>query len=136
VKLDFFDNMKDQYLKKPEGRGVFLSGVTMGMLASQQGESYGKKLNETPLFKQINWGKMTYRDLKRLMSRIPELTNAYNAKYSDLINALNAKAGEMIMNGEAKKLGVDGNFAFTTGFTNYRTFFWQAFKKENKEDEE
>ena len=36
MKLEFLDNFKDPYLATTEGRGVFLSGVVLGMLAQAQ----------------------------------------------------------------------------------------------------
>ena len=33
MKLDFFDDFQDPYLKTKTGKGVFLSGLVLGMLA-------------------------------------------------------------------------------------------------------
>lgn len=36
MKLDFFDEFTDPYLKTKSGRGVFLAGVVLGFIARSQ----------------------------------------------------------------------------------------------------
>ncbi|WP_036226056.1 TM1802 family CRISPR-associated protein [Mesoaciditoga lauensis] len=135
MNTDFFEKLQDKYLQTDFGRGVFLAGVALGTLANAQLEySNGKKVEDTPLFKQINFGKMSLRELKKHMSRIPELTKAYRIDYSSMISALASKAGELMLNGGSKDLGVDGNFAFTVAFMNSKEYFWgKIFKKKEEE---
>ena len=135
MNTDFFEKLQDKYLQTDFGRGVFLAGVALGTLANAPLEySNGKKVEDTPLFKQINFGKMSLRELKKHMSRIPELTKAYRIDYSGMITALASKAGELMLNGGSKDLGVDGNFAFTVAFMNSKEYFWgKIFKKKEEE---
>jgi len=137
MNLNFIDEMNDKYLKTKEGKGVLLAGITLGMLAYQQKkENEGQKISDTPLFKQIHWGKMNYRELKRLMARVPELLKAYRVNFSSYLNSLNGKSGEFLLKANTKDLGVNGNFAFTIGFVNSFEYFWAIFKDENQKEDE
>ncbi|HQC38425.1 MAG TPA: TM1802 family CRISPR-associated protein, partial [Thermotogota bacterium] len=68
--IDFFKEFQDPYLHSPEGQGVFLAGICLGQLANRQVQN-GGKIDDSPLFKQMNFGKMTMRDLLRHLSRVP-----------------------------------------------------------------
>ncbi len=130
MNTDFFDKFRDKYFQTDFGRGVFLAGVAIGKLANDQlGDSRDKKIEDAPLFKQINFGKMTLKELKRHISRIPELTKAYRINYSEMIESLASEAGKLMLSGGSKELGVDGNFAFTVAFMNSEEYFFKIFKK-------
>ncbi|HHV56574.1 MAG TPA: CRISPR-associated protein [Firmicutes bacterium] len=137
MNLSLLDRFQDDYLRRPEGQGVFLAGVVLGYLAGCQVESE-QKIKDAPLFKQIQFGRLDMKSLKRLLARVPQLLAAYSEAVAapHLVAALSAEAGRLMLVGGAEELGVDGNFAFTVGFGNARTYFWQIFKKESKEEEE
>jgi len=134
MKLDFFNSFEDPYLKTESGQGVFLAGVTLGMLASGQSEG---SIDSAPIFKQLNFGRMKKRDILRHLARVPELSKAYHLKYSGMIDSLCGKTGELLLQGKDKEIGVDGNFVFSVAFLNARHYFWTIFKsdKENKKPE-
>lgn len=137
MNLDLFEQFRDEYLRTPQGQGVFLAGVALGYLALSQVESEDK-IKDAPLFKQIPFGRLDLRNLKRLMARIPQLVRAYSDKIKapQFLSALAAEAERLMLVGGDSTLGVDGNFAFTAGFVNARTYFWQIFKKDNQEVKE
>ena len=127
MNLDFLDDYKDPYLKTNQGKGVFLAGVLFGYMAKCQND----EIKKAPIFKQLDFGRMNMRRLKKQLSRVPQLIYAYEgvSKYSGFFTKLAAKAGELLFSGGQKDLGVDGNFAFTVGFSNGAEFFWKIFKK-------
>ncbi len=132
MKLDFFADFSDPYLQKPGGQGAFLAGVALGMIV--QGQAKDNAIDSTPLFKQLNFGRLKLRDLKRQLARVPELLKAYEIKYknidiSNMIHDLAGKSGELLLQDEKYELGVEGNFAFTTGFINANEYFWRIFAK-------
>lgn len=137
MNLTLLDRFQDSYLRQPQGRGVFLAGVALGYLAGCQIESE-EKIKDAPLFKQIQFGRLDMKSLKRLLARVPQLLAAYAdaVKAPQLVAALSAEAGRLMLLGGEEELGVDGNFAFTVGFGNARSYFWQIFKKESKEEDE
>lgn len=131
--LAFLDTFEDKYLKTPHGKGVFLAGVLLGYMARLQSD----EIHNAPLFKQMNFGKMTVRDLKKHLSRVPELIKAYRFDYSFNLQQLANETGALLLQGGGKELGVDGNFAFTVGFANASDYFWNyIFKKDEKEKED
>ncbi len=134
MNTDFFGELRDKYLQTDFGKGVFLAGVAIGTLAKAQlGDSTEKKIEDAPLFKQINFGKMTLKELKRHIARIPELTKAYRIDYSGMIESLASESGKLILSSGSKELGVDGNFAFTVAFMNSGEYFWgKIFKKKEE----
>lgn len=121
--LDFFDAFQDPYLKQDEGRGVFLAGVLLGMVA--YGQAGGGAIDSAPLYKQLNFGRVQRRDLLKHMSRIPELTRVYQLKGAGRLEALCGKAGEMLLSGNGAELGVEGNFAFSVAFLNARDYYFK-----------
>ncbi|HHT09518.1 MAG TPA: CRISPR-associated protein [Candidatus Atribacteria bacterium] len=127
MNLDFLDDYKDPYLKTNQGKGVFLAGVLFGYMAKCQND----EIKKAPIFKQLDFGRMNMRSLKKQLSRVPQLIYAYEgvSKYSGFFTKLAAKAGELLFSDGQKDLGVDGNFAFTVGFSNGAEFFWKIFKK-------
>lgn len=133
MNLEFFSNFQDPYLQTEQGKGVFLAGVLMGFMARCQ---VGKDddIKKAPLFKQIDFGRMDINRLKRQLARVPQLIMAYEGmqKYSYLINQLAAEVGRLILSGK-DDMGVDGNFAFTVGFSNASNYFWKIFGKERNE---
>lgn len=137
MKLDFFDEFTDPYLKTKSGRGVFLAGVVLGFIARSQakGDFQGSSedISTSPLFKQLNFGRMNKRDLFKHLARVPELVRAYHLDYADMIESLCAKAGELILQKDDKgrDLGVDGNFVFSVAFLNARKYFWTIFGKKD-----
>lgn len=132
-RLKFLDDFKDPYMQGQEGKGVFLAGVVLGMVARGQAGK-GGSIDAAPMFKQIHFGRILRRDLRHLMGRVPELTRAYHLPYAEMIDSLCGKAGELLMKGEAKELGVDGNFAFSVAFLTAPDHFWKIFKKRAEED--
>lgn len=137
MNLSLLDRFQDEYLRTPQGQGVFLAGVVLGYLALSQVESE-EKIKDAPLFKQIQFGRLDMKSLRRLLARVPQLLAAYSdsIKAPQLVSALLAEAGRLMLEGGNDVLGVDGNFAFTVGFGNARSYFWQIFKKEAKEAKE
>jgi len=130
MNLDFFEEFSDPYLKENPGKGVFLAGVALGMMARGQVTSK-EDLSNSPLFKQINFGRIQRRDLQRHLARVPELIRAYEMSYSGMIESLAAEAGRLLLEGQKKELGVDGNFVFAVAFMNAPKFcFGKIFKKE------
>ena len=135
MKLDFFDSFKDPYMKTEEGRGVFLSGVALGMLARAQVDS-GGSIDSSPMFKQLNFGKMQRRDIRRHLSRMPELVRVckVTTTYAGMIEAICAEAGKLLLCAEEKELGTDGNFAFSMAFLNAPDYFRGKIFKKNEEE--
>jgi len=133
MRLDFLKEFKDPYMRTPQGQGVFLAGVALGYLARCQVEGE-KELTSAPLFKQLEFGRMNMKSLKKLLARVPKLLAAYREgiKYGGFIAALAAEANDLILKGEQQELGVDGNFAFTTGFASAPAYFWKIFGKKGE----
>lgn len=136
MKLDFFDDFQDPYLKTKTGKGVFLSGLVLGMLARVQA---GKgALDSAPMFKQIYFGRMQRRDLLRHLSRLPHLTWVYSIEHknAEMLEDLCKEAGRFLLEGESRELGVDGNFAFSIAFLNAPDYFFgRVFKKQDTEEQ-
>ena len=131
--LELFDGFGDPYLKTETGQGVFLAGVTLGMIALGQSSD---SVDSAPIFKQLNFGRMKKRDILRHMARVPELTKAYHLEFSGMIDSLCAKSGEFLLKGKERDMGVDGNFVFSVAFLNARHYFWAIFKSNNKGNNE
>jgi len=134
--LEFLDEFKDPYLQTDQGKGVFLAGVLLGYMARCQVSTIDD-IKKSPLFKQITFGRVDMRSLKRQLSRVPQLIAAYEgiSKYSYFFTKLAAEAGQLILKGGQRELGVDGNFAFSVGFGNGSDYFWKIFKTDKKQDE-
>jgi hypothetical protein len=137
VKLDFLDDFKDPYLNTPKGQGVFLAGVLLGYIALKQvkGQTEDKRsdIGKAPLFKQVQFGRMDMKSLKRLLSRVPQLIAAYSEVIGEsarFLTYLSAKTGEMLLHEGHEELNIEGNFAFTVGFTNAEYYYWKIFGKE------
>jgi hypothetical protein len=135
MNIDFFSEFKDPYLQTDEGKGIFLTGIALGMLAKTQVAS-GEAVNSAPLYKQLRFGKLQKRNLTAIFSRIPELTRTTldekSERYAGMIESLCAKAGELILRGSGADLGVDGNFAFSVAFLNAPDYFFgKIFKKKD-----
>lgn len=133
MNLDFMADFKDQYLQTPAGQGAFLAGVTLGFIAVNQVENE-KNIKNAALFKQIQFGRMDLKTLKKHLARVPNLIAAYSDKIpaTHLVSALAGKASSDLLQGEMNDLGVDGNFAFTVGFLNAKRYFWEIFKKKEE----
>lgn len=119
--LSFMDDYQDRYMQTVKGKGAFLAGVALGELARKQAE----RIDESPLFKQIHFGKMALRDIKRHLSRVPELTRAYHLSNARTIEKIMVEAGTHLMQSPGEEFGVEGNFAFTIGFMNS----WEVIRK-------
>ncbi|WP_455594118.1 TM1802 family CRISPR-associated protein [Cloacibacillus porcorum] len=153
MKLEFLDNFKDPYLGTTEGRGVFLSGVVLGMLALAQTPP-GGTIDAAPIYKQLNFGRMRRRDIRIHMSRVSTLIDVYvkdlspdketdsdsadgkgtfkikdYAGFAQMLKSLAAQSGEMLLSCGERDLGVDGNFTFSIAFLNAPDYFWKIFKK-------
>jgi len=87
------------------------------------------------LYKQLNFGRLSLRDIKKHLSRVPDLIKAYKIEPSFLVEDLTGYSQELLLNSKGKDLGVDGNFAFVTGFMNWRNYFWEIYKDYTKEKE-
>lgn len=124
--LSFFEQFSDDYLRKYEGKGVFLAGVTLGMLARGQVDK-GESIANSPLFKQLNFGKMQLRDLKRHLARVPELTRVYKVRVPGWLEQLAAEAGSLMLKSGISELGVNGNFAFSIAFLNAWQYYSAIF---------
>lgn len=154
MKLELFDDFKDPYLSTTEGRGVFLSGVVLGMLARAQ-MPQGGTIDAAPIYKQLNFGRMRRRDLRIHMSKVTMLIDVYvkdtnsgkeagsgdadareafkikdYAGFAQMLKSLAAKSVEMLLSCGERDLGVDGNFTFSVAFLNAPDYFWKIFKKE------
>lgn len=129
--LEFLDKFSDKFLQDNFGKGVLLSGVVLGYVANNQVERKEDKgrIQDSPLYKQLNFGRLTLKDIKRHLSRLPELIKAYKIEPSFLIEDLAAYSQELLLDSKGKDLGVDGNFAFVTGFMNHRNYFWEVYKE-------
>lgn len=125
MNLDFFDRFSDPFLKTPEGKGFFLSGIILGMIANQQGSS----LSDTPLFKQIGFGKMRTRDVRRLLARVPELSKAYRLRNPGRVAQLLGATGDFFLESGDKEMGVNGNFVFAVAFTNAWRYYKEIFSE-------
>jgi hypothetical protein len=135
MNIEFFNEFKDPYLQTDEGKGIFLAGITLGMLAKGQLPK-GVPIDSAPLYKQIRFGKLQKRNLMALISRVPELTRATldekNEGYAGMIESLCAKSGVLIIQGGGEDLGVNGNFAFSVAFLNAPDYFFgKIFKKKD-----
>lgn len=129
-----FDRFHDPYMQGPAGQGIFLAGVLLGYMAERQAGTDGD-ISKSPLFKQIQFGRMDKMSLKRILGRVPRLLAAYREemKYTAYMNQLGAAALELILQADDEEVGVNGNFAFAAGFINARRYFWEIFPV-NKND--
>ena len=134
MRLEFFDEFQDLYMKDKGGQGVFLAGLVFGMIARGQVGKNGN-IDASPMYKQLHFGRMQHRDLSRLMARVPELTRVYDLPYADMIESLCGEAGKLLLEGLSDELGVNGNFAFSIAFLNAPDYFWKIFKKQSKDEE-
>lgn len=134
MNLEIFDKFNDPYMQSPTGQGVFLAGILLGYMAERQA-GRGGDISKSPLFKQIQFGRMDMVNLKRTLGRVPSLLAAYrdDMKYTGYMSKLLASASERILQSN-EEMGVNGNFAFAAGFVNARSYFWEIFptNKENK----
>ncbi len=133
MNLTWFDQFADPYLQRPAGKGVFLSGVLLGFAASCQRKK-GSYLNDTPLFKKLNFGKLQLRDLKRHLGELPTLLKAYEIPYQRQLTELAGEAAEFLLQ-DNQTMGVDGNFIFTNAFLNAWKYFYLIFPDLKKKDE-
>jgi hypothetical protein len=139
MNIDFLGEFKDPYLQTNEGKGIFLAGISLGMLAKSQLPK-GESIDSAPLYKQIRFGRLQKRNLMALMSRVPELARVTldekSEGYAGMIESLCAKSGELILRDGETDLGVNGNFAFSVAFLNAPDYFFgKIFKKPEKEQE-
>lgn len=128
--LSWIEAFADPYLHTEGGRGVFLAGVTLGMVA--RGQARGTTIDAAPLFKQINFGRMQMRDLRAHLGRIPELTRHYGLQSPGRVEQLAALSGDLLLRGGERELGVDGNFAFAVAFLGAWNYFALVFGIEGK----
>lgn len=133
-----FEQFHDPYIQGPAGQGIFLAGVLLGYMAERQAGADGD-ISKSPLFKQIQFGRMDKMNLKRILGRVPQLLAAYREemKYTAYMNQLGAAALELMLQAGDEEMGVNGNFAFAAGFINARRYFWELFpaKKDEKPGE-
>ena len=134
MKLEFFEAFQDPYLQNNDGRGVFLCGIVLGMVARGQAGK-GNPVDSAPMFKQLNFGKVQRRDLLKHMARIPELVRVYKLDYAGMIESLCARSGELLLQGEHREPGIDGNFAFSIAFLNAPDYFFKKIFPKKEEEE-
>ena len=132
MQFDFLDRFSDPYLRSEAGKGVFLSGIVLGIVAAQQTEK--GSISDAPLFKQISFGQLQIRDIQRLLARVPDLARAYRLKNAGRVSQLLGTAGELLLQSGKRDLGIDGNFAFSVAFTNAWSYYKEIFPKETEED--
>ena len=137
MNLDFFDLFGDPYMRENNGRGFFLAGVALGILAAGQvaPKDEGEKkqsIDTAPIYKQLTFGRLKRRDILKHLGRVPELSRAYNIKCAGMLESLTAKAGEFLFLGDGGEMGIEGNFAFSVGFLDARNYFWEKIFKEYK----
>ena len=125
TKEEFFTAFGEPYLQTPGGQGVFLAGIALGMLARGQ----AKEIDTSPVFKQLAFGRLRQRDVKRQLARLPELAKAYDIKYKELIRKTAIWAGDALLQGDGSELGVEGNFSFAVAFMNASAYFWTLHGK-------
>ncbi|MEN6460137.1 MAG: TM1802 family CRISPR-associated protein [Syntrophomonas sp.] len=128
MQLAVLERFNDPYMQTPMGKGVFLAGVTLGFMADRLAGDEGD-IAGTSIFKQIQFGRMDSNNLKRLLSRVPQWLKGYKEelKYTGLITALTACSQEYLLESAGEEMGVNGNFAFTSGFINANKYFWGIF---------
>ena len=131
MELGFLDRFADPFLKTPNGKGVFLSGILLRLVADQQVER--GSLFDAPLFKQIAFGRMQTRDIRRLLARVPELSKAYRLKNAGRVAQLLGMAGDCFLEGKNEEMGVNGNFTFAVAFANAWTYYKEIFPKDETE---
>ena len=135
MNLEIFEKFHDPYMHTPAGQGAFLAGVLLGYMAYRQA-GQENDISQSPLFKQIQFGRMDTVSLKRLLSRVPILLAAYreDMKYTGLLSQLSAAATEFLLQTGDQDLGVNGNFTFAAGFLNAVNYFWDLFpvSRDNK----
>ena len=128
MKFDWMEQFADPYYSTSSGKGVFLSGIVLGMIARGQIKP-GSGIAEAPIYKQIVFGRMKRRDLQRHLSRIPDLLKAYQINYNYYLSQLWTEASENLIQDD-QEMGIDGNFAFSLAFVNAYEYFWLIFQKE------
>ncbi|WP_300522162.1 TM1802 family CRISPR-associated protein [Aminiphilus sp.] len=136
---EMMEAFADPYLQQPFGRGVFLAGVLLGVFAREQvrgtepAEQEKKKAVDvaaSPLFKQLNFGRLRLRDLKGHLGRLPGLIHQYRIDYAGPVQSFAGEVMCLILEGEQKELGPEGNFAFAAGFLAAPSYFWRCFGKQ------
>ena len=131
MNLEFLDDLQDPYLQTAQGRGVFLAGVLLGYIAHRQVGNQKDEIGKAPLFKQIQFGRMTMKQVKSLLARVPQLIVAYQSDIAQSawnLSNLTGTVGRFLLEGEGGELGAEGNFAFAVGFTNANDYYWRIFK--------
>lgn len=131
MQLEFLERFSDPYLRSEKGKGVFLSGIVLGIVATQQVERGA--ISDAPLFKQISFGQLQARDIRRLLARVPDLARAYHLKNAGRVSQILGVAGELMLQGGNADLGIDGNFVFSVAFTNAWRYYKEIFPKESEE---
>ena len=137
MNMDFINNFGDRYMKTPGGQGAFLAGVLLGYMALKQVGGNEDNICNSPLFKQIQFGRLDAKGLKKLLSRVPQLIAAYRedmGRSARTLTCIAAKAGELLLMGEDEELGTEGNFAFAVGFTNANEYYWKILQSKEHED--
>ena len=119
--LSFF-GLADDYLRKYEGKGVFLAGVTLGMLARDR---WTRRVLPIRRFSNVNFKRC--RRIKRHLARVPGLTRVYKVRAPGWLEQLAAEAGSLMLKSGISELGVNGNFAFSIAFLNAWQYYSAIF---------
>jgi hypothetical protein len=128
-----FEGFKNPIMREEKGRGLFLAGGALGMMARAQGNG---QMMEAPLSKQINFGRIRRRDLLRHLGRIPELMKATPARNAGRISQLTALGGQKLLECDGEDFGVEENFIFAVAYLSAPQYYRQFFPREEAEEAE
>ena len=127
----FFGQFHNPIMGEEKGRGLFLTGVALGMMARAQGNG---QMMDAPLSKQINFGRIRRRDLLRHLARMPELMKATPARNAGRISQLTALGGQKLLECDGEDFGVEENFIFAVAYLSAPHYYRQFFPREEAEE--
>ncbi|WP_334139714.1 TM1802 family CRISPR-associated protein [Thermovirga lienii] len=141
MNLDFLDDFTSPHMKSNYGKGLFLAGVVLGVLAYQQAGNNKDEMLNTPLFKQMNFGRMCLRDILNLLTNVPNIIRGYNIAYPGRIMRLAEEAMNLIFMGQETNFDLDvnaqDNAVFAFGFLHAcEAYFNKIFPKSEKQETE
>lgn len=134
MKPAIFEEFNDPYLRQTQGQGVFLASIVLGYIARNQ-VAPEQDIKNSPIFKQIQFGRMSMKKLKRLMLRVPEIVAAEqdHIPANQFLFRIYNEANRHLLEGDGQDLGLDGNYVFTVGFGNAALYFWKLFRSREME---
>ena len=142
--IDFIEREfgHDPYMNTAEGKAALMAGIALGAMAwgetkwsmredrvreKKSDDKHAVRQVDAPLFKQIqsSMGHLSNREVRRQLSRVQMLLEAYESKYWYYISSICTLACELNAKSSwPNDLGVNGNFYFSLGFMNARTFMF------------